>query len=94
MVPDPNLWLRPSLKSDGEQYYEYVLIYVDNVLAISNDTDIVMKQMKEKFKFKGDNSKDLEIYLGSNINSEIHNGTKLWTMSSSKYLKAAIVKVE
>ena len=63
-------------------------------MAISHDTDRIMKQIKEKFKFKGDKWAEPEIYLGANIDSKTHNGVKLWTMSSREYLKAAITEVE
>ena len=32
---DPDVWLRPAVKPDGEEYYEYILVYVDDILAIS-----------------------------------------------------------
>ena len=31
---DPDLWLRPSVKTDGLEYYRYIIFYVDNVLCI------------------------------------------------------------
>ena len=93
-VADPDVWLRPALKPDGEEYYEYVLIYVDNVMAISHDTERIIQHIGEKFKFKGGKWADSDIYLGANIDSKIHNGNKLWTMSSREYLKAAIIEVE
>ena len=31
---DPDVWLRPAVKADGFKYYEIVLCYVDNMLAI------------------------------------------------------------
>ena len=36
-VADPDVWRRPAIKPDGEIYYEYVLCYVDDVLAISHE---------------------------------------------------------
>ena len=33
---DPDVWMRPATKPDGEEYYEYVLVYVDDILAISH----------------------------------------------------------
>ena len=42
-VADPDVWRRPAIKPDGEEYYEYVLCYVDDVLAISYDPDRAMK---------------------------------------------------
>ena len=53
-----------------------------------------MKQIQEKFDFKGDTWNDLSIYLGARISKKIDEGTKMWTMSSSDYLKAAITEIE
>ena len=32
---DLDVWMRPATKSNGEQYYEYLLVYVDDILSIS-----------------------------------------------------------
>ena len=32
---DPDDWMRKSRKSNGTEYYEYMLLYVDDFLAIS-----------------------------------------------------------
>ena len=32
---DPDVWIRPAAKPDGSEYYEMVLCYVEDVLAIS-----------------------------------------------------------
>ena len=45
---DPDVWLRPVIKSDGEEYCEYVLMYVDDILAISIDPTRILKSMEEK----------------------------------------------
>ena len=51
---DPYLWLRPELKLDSFEYYEYILSYVDNVLCISNKPRKLMKMIQEDFKLKYD----------------------------------------
>ena len=33
---NPDVWIRPAVKPNKEEYYEYILIYVDNILAISH----------------------------------------------------------
>ena len=51
---DTDVWLRPSVKPDGAEYYEMVLCYVDEVLIIS---DIPMRKMdgiRSVFKLKDD----------------------------------------
>ena len=30
---DPDVWMRPAIKSDGSKCYEYVLLYVDDALG-------------------------------------------------------------
>ena len=32
---DPDVYLRPAVKSNGFKYYEYVLCFVDDILCIS-----------------------------------------------------------
>ena len=34
---DPDVWTSPAQKSDGSNYYEYVLLYTNDVLVISDN---------------------------------------------------------
>ena len=43
---DPDIWLRPAVKFNGDEYYEYVLIYVDDLLAISMGATAILKSME------------------------------------------------
>ena len=36
---DPDVWFRPSTKSDGTDYYQYVLIYTDDILSIMEEPE-------------------------------------------------------
>ena len=40
---DPDLWMKPGVKNDGTKYWEYVLIYVDDILCVSHAPGIVME---------------------------------------------------
>jgi hypothetical protein len=40
---DPDVWFRLSKQATGEDYYEYVLLYVDDVLVISEHADKVLR---------------------------------------------------
>ena len=53
-IADPDVWIRPAAKADGEKYYEYILVYVDDILAISTKAKEVMLEIAECFKFKKD----------------------------------------
>jgi hypothetical protein len=30
---DPDVWFRPAVKENGEEYYEYMIVYTDDILA-------------------------------------------------------------
>ena len=52
-VADPDVWLRPGIKEDGEEYYEYVVLYVDDILAASIDPAAVLKSLEgETVRYK------------------------------------------
>ena len=40
---DPDVWTILSKKSNGSKYYEYVLLYTDNVLCISENAEDILK---------------------------------------------------
>jgi hypothetical protein len=50
---NPDVWLRPAVKPDSKQYYEYILVYVDDILSISiNAKEVILEFADTKFKFK------------------------------------------
>ena len=91
---DPDVWCRPAVKPDGFEYYEYILCYVDDLLAISHDAEKVLKSVQETFKFKDDMIHQPDIYLGAQLDKMSVDGFEGWTMSSEKYVKAAIENIE
>jgi hypothetical protein len=36
-IADFDVWMRPNTKPNGFLYYEYVLVYTDDILSISHD---------------------------------------------------------
>jgi len=94
-MADPDVWIRPAMKHNGEKYYEMVLCYVDDVLSIGHDPIRAIDSIKQVFKLKEDKAEVPDVYLGATL-EQVHteSGDKCWTMSSVKYLKAAIANVE
>ena len=39
---DPDVWRRAATKPDGEEYFEYVLLYVDDCLVISHKPEAIL----------------------------------------------------
>ena len=35
---DPDVWIRPGTRDDGTEYYQYVLLYTDAILAVMEST--------------------------------------------------------
>ena len=48
---DLDLWVKPMVRpEDGFDYYACVLIYVDGVMVIHHDADIVLRKIDKYFK--------------------------------------------
>lgn len=93
-IGDPDVWMRPAVRPNGEEYYEYVLAYVDDILAISHEPTAIMENLKTRFKFKNDAVEEPSNYLGARLAKKTLNGRHVWTMTSVDYIKAAIANVK
>lgn len=91
---DPDVWMRPSVKQDGTKYYSYVLAYVDDILAISEDPDGIMNELRERFTFKNDKVEEPSNYLGARLQKRKIDGKDVWTMTSVDYINAAVSTVQ
>jgi hypothetical protein len=60
---DPDVWIRPAVKPDGFEYYEYILGYVDDVLCISHNPMKSMKRIQDDFKLKDDRIQPPDVYI-------------------------------
>ena len=94
-LADPDVWMRPAVRGDGFKYWEYILCYVDDVLAISEDPEQILKGVQMKFKLKEDKMEPPEIYLGAEMSQiDNENGDLHWAMSADKYCNALVSNVE
>jgi hypothetical protein len=92
---DPDVWMRPAVKPNGFEYYEYILCYVDDVLCISDDAAKSMKRIQADFKLKDDKIEEPDVYLGATLaKMTLADGTTCWSMSPEQYCKAAVSNVE
>ena len=93
---DPDVWIRPAKRSNGEDYYEYVLLYVDDCLVISENAERILRQeIGVHFTLKPDSIKPPSQYLGGKLsNVTLVNGQKAWSFSPSQYVQEAVRNVE
>ena len=93
-IADPDVWMRPAVKQDGERYYEYMLCYVDDILCISQDPRRPMAEIGSRLKFKKNKVEPPEFYLEAKLAQKYINEKPVWTMTSFDYIKSSITNLE
>ena len=94
-LEDPALWMRPAKKTDGTSYYEYILLYTDDALVVSQHAEETLKGLGRYFELKEESIGTPNIYLGVHFRKvQLENGVKAWDFSSSQYVQAAVKNVE
>ena len=95
-LADPDVWMRPAIKSDGNTYYEYILLYVDDALVVSeNAKSILCNELRRYFHLKEESIGPPTVYLGGRVRKvQLENGAWAWSFSSSQYVQSAVKNVE
>ena len=95
-LADPDVWMRPVIKNDGNTYYEYILLYVDDALVVSeNAKSILRNELGRYFHLKEESIGPPTVYLGGRVRKvQLENGVWAWSFSSSQYVQSAIKNVE
>ena len=93
-LADPDVYRKPSVKSDGTKYYSYLVVYVDDVLCFHEKPTSIMDIISDTFRLK-DGVEPPKMYLGTNIRKISYqdddgNTGKCWSMGSTDYVKEAI----
>ena len=89
--------MQPATKAEGMKYYEYVLVYVDDILTLTEKPEEIMLSLMNNFTVKGgaDGVIPPTDYLGAKLEwKEDIMGRGCWSMTSYKYVNAAIQAVE
>ena len=70
----------------GNYFYEYILLYVDDVLCISKKPQEVIACIRKLFPMKPSSIAKPEMYLGTKVSEIVlPNGVIAWAWSDSKY---------
>ena len=88
-IADSDSWMRPAVKSDGEEYYEYIVCHVDDVLGISDDAVALVKEIQKDFRFKKDKIGPPEICLGAYLERKVLNDKDVLTDRKSTRLNSS-----
>ncbi len=93
---DPDLWWKANIRpEDGFKYYSYILLYVDDVLAIGHDAKDMIERLDKYFTMKEESKGKPDMYLGAKLaKCTLDNGVECWAMSPAKYVWDSIANVE
>ena len=85
---NPDVWYCPGVKPNGEEFYTYLLVYVDDILCIDIDQMRYLRQIEKSFKIKEGSIGPPEVYLGANcqLNPTRIKGVDCWGMSAEPIL--------
>ena len=90
-----NVWMRPAVGDDGRTYYEYILLYVDDVLVVSEHPKECLQQLGKYFTLKPGSVGAPDKYLGGTVSKvKLPNNVEAWAFSSSQYVQEAVKNVE
>ena len=89
---DNDVWFKASLKPDGTKYYQYVCIYVDDILIVSHKPASIMSQIGEHFALKDGSVASPTMYLGTDVRlrRDEQGFPQYWNLGSNSYLKEAL----
>ena len=92
---NPDLYYKPQVKPDGTKYYDYLLVYVDDILCLSHDMKAIMDELASRYCLKCGSVSPPERYLGADTKiTKANSGLECWAMSSDSYGQEAVKVVE
>ena len=95
-LADPDICIRRITRSsDGFKHYEYVLLYVDYFLTISDGPTEVLQKIDKYFGLKPGSLFDLNIYLGEKLDlTGIDIVVVVWYLILLQYIQYTVRNME
>ena len=93
---DPDVWMQPAEKTDSSPHYEYILLYVDNTLVISEKAEKILREEIGRYlKIKEESVGHPTLYLEGRVcKVTIENGVEAWAFNASQYIQSAVRNLE
>ncbi|KAI2506538.1 Reverse transcriptase (RNA-dependent DNA polymerase) [Fragilaria crotonensis] len=97
-IADPDVYLRAFAKPNGYKYYEYILVYVDDVLIISHAPEEHLKIIQANYELNPASIGPPNRYLGADVEKVQKpgdpTGREYWSFSARTYVKNAVKNVK
>ena len=91
MKSDPDVYIWAQKNVQGWPYYEYILVYVDDILIISHDPGTIMRAIGNEYENKNNAYGVPMTYLDLGISKyQLCMGKEVWSMDSQSYVKEAV----
>ncbi len=94
-LADPDV--HPATKSNGEHYYEYIFVYVNDILVLSEKPTNTMTITAKPYHLEEGSVDNPTMYLGAIIKEHYlpdNPSKRVWSMSAEQYLKEAVSNLE
>ena len=89
-IADPDVWRRRTKDKQGRDYYELLLVYVEDIMCVSTTPGNSISKIGSLYDLKED-AKEPEMYLGATIGKwKLPEGREVWSMSGKEHLKEAV----
>ena len=95
-ISDLDVWIRLGTKANVTEYWEYVLLYTDDNLAVMEEPNSFnQEEFGKRFNLKENSISPPTQYLGNKVSKvTMANVTKCWSSSSSQYVQSAVTNAE
>jgi hypothetical protein len=97
-IADPDVYRRPNAKENGFKYYEYILVYVDDVLIVSHSPNTHLERIRTSYELNPSSVGSPTRYLGADVRKLTRpgdpSGKEYWPFSATTYVKNAVQNVK
>ena len=92
---DLDLWMRNTVRRNGQSYYEYLLLYVDDCLVVSEHPTELLQELDKYFPIKTGSVGPPKLYIGAKVSKiQLPNGVEAYTVSTSQYVQEDVNIIE
>ena len=94
-LADPDIWMRPAMKSDGTPHHECIPLCTDDALTVGENPEKILREVGKCFEPKEESVGPPKFHLGSHVRQVVlENGVKAWGFGSSQCVQSAVKNIE
>ncbi|KAL7551327.1 hypothetical protein ACHAWF_014513 [Thalassiosira exigua] len=84
-------YITEKCENNKAPYYEFLLVYVDDVLVVSHDPSKINQMIGAHFEIRNDVYGPLKTYLGGDVETfQLPHGKMAWSLLSTSYVRSVM----